>query len=92
MFTAKQQFDAGQPNNKLFNDGKPSLAQNFTFSFQNSTDWVPVQEPSVNSFGNGTYAVSFNAETDQVSVPLTVSVECQDQRGIMVGASVRCNS
>jgi len=76
----------------LFSDGKPALAQNFTFSFQNSTYWVPVVEPNINSFGNGTYAVSFNAETDQISVPLTVSVDCKDQRGITVGASVKCNN
>jgi hypothetical protein len=76
----------------LLSDGKPALAQNFTLSFQNSTNWVPVREPNINNFGNGTYAVSFNAETDQISVPLTVSVECKDQRGITVGASVRCSS
>jgi hypothetical protein len=76
----------------LLGDGQPALAQNFTFSFQNSTNWVPVKDPSINSFGNGTYAVSFNTETDQMSVPVTVSVDCKDQRGITVGANAICNS
>lgn len=76
----------------ILNEGKPALAQNFTFYFQNATDWVQVDSPSVTNFGNGTYAVSFIAETDQSNDPLIVSMYCQDQRGISVGANVTCTN
>ena len=74
----------------VLNEDKPALAQNFTFCFQNVTDWIPVEEPIINSFYNGTYAVSFNAETGQLSQPLIVSMYCQDQRGITIGANATC--
>ena len=77
----------------LLNEGKPALAQNFTFCYQNDTaGWVTVESPSINDFGNGTYAVSFIAETDQPTGPLSVSVLSQDQRGIFVGANLTCNN
>jgi hypothetical protein len=74
------------------NEDKAALAQNFAFSYQNETDWVDVNYPNITSFGNGTYAVSFNAQTPQVSDPLVVSLKCQDQRGIFVGANLTCTS
>ena len=44
----------------VLNEGKPALAQNFTFYFENATDgWVQVDSPSITDFGNGTYSVSF---------------------------------
>jgi hypothetical protein len=77
----------------LLNEGKPALAQNFTFYFENATEgWVKVDSPSINDFGNGTYAVSFIAETDQPSDPLPVSMLCQDQRGVFVGANATCTN
>ena len=76
----------------ILNEGKAALAQNFTFSYQNATDWIQVDSPSTTSFGNGTYAVSFTAETPQLNDPLVVSVLCQDQRGIFVGANLACTS
>jgi hypothetical protein len=77
----------------LLNEGKPALAQNFTFYFENATEgWVKVDSPSINDFGNGTYAVSFIAETYQPSDPLLVSMLCQDQRGIFVGANATCTN
>ena len=75
----------------VLNEGKPALAQNFTFYFENATDWIQVDSPSITNFGNGTYAVSFTAETDQPSGTLLVSMYCQDQRGITVGANVTCS-
>jgi hypothetical protein len=75
----------------LLNEGKPALAQNFIFCFENATEgWVKVDSLSINDFGNGTYGVSFIAETDQPSDPLPVSMLCQDQRGIFVGANATC--
>jgi hypothetical protein len=76
----------------LFNDGKFALAENFIVSFQNSTGWVIVEDPTINSFSNGTYTISFNVESSQLNIPITVSVDCQDKRGIIVGASVECSS
>jgi len=77
----------------VLNEGKPALAQNFTFYFENATDdLVKVDSPIITDFGNGTYAVSFIAETDQPSDPLLVSMLCQDQRGIFVGANVTCSN
>lgn len=76
----------------ILNEGKVALAQNFTISYQNATDWVAVDSPSITSFGNGTYTVSFNAQTPQLSDPLVVSLLCQDERGIFVGANLTCTS
>ena len=76
----------------VLNEGKPALAQNFTIYFENATNWMKEDTPSVNNFDNGTYSVSFNAEIGQLLDPLFVSVYCQDQRGITVGANVTCNS
>ena len=77
----------------VLNEGNPALAQNFTFYFENTTGgWNQVNSPAIDDFGNGTYAVSFTAQTGQLSSPLTVSTLCQDQRGITVKANVTCSS
>ena len=76
----------------VLNEGKAALAQNYTFSYQNETDWIAVDSPSITSFDNGTYAVSFNAQTPQPYDPLVVSLLCQDERGIFVGANITCTS
>jgi hypothetical protein len=74
----------------VLNEGKPALAQNFTFSFQNSAEWIPASSPEIINFGNGTYEVLFDAVTDQPSNPFIVSGLCQDQRGIVIGANTTC--
>jgi hypothetical protein len=75
----------------ILNEGKPALAQNFTFYFENATDgWVKVGFPSITDFGNGTYSASF--KTNQLSDSLLVSMLCQDQRGISVEANVTCTT
>jgi hypothetical protein len=77
----------------VLNEGSPALAQSFTFYFENPTEgWVQVASPNINDFGNGTYVVSFTAETDMISNPLIVSMICQDQRGIAIGANVTCTN
>jgi hypothetical protein len=77
----------------VLNEGKPALAQNFTSCFENATnDWVKVNSPNITDFGNGTYAVSFTTQSDQLNDPLMVSMVCQDQRGITVGANVTCTN
>ncbi len=80
----------------VLNEGKPALAQNFTFSYENAADgWVQVNSSSITNFanfGNGTYSVSFTTETDPSGDPLAVSMLCQDQRGITVGATITCTT
>jgi hypothetical protein len=72
------------------NEGKSALAQNFVFSYQTESDWVTVDSPSITSFGNGTYTASFTAQAPQLSDPVVVSLQCQDARGIFVGANLTC--
>jgi hypothetical protein len=76
----------------VLNEGKPALAQNFTFCFQNSSEWIRAPSPNIIDFGNGTYEVLFDAETDQPSNPFIVSALCEDQRGIIIGTNVTCTS
>ena len=77
---------------KVQNEGKPALAQNFTVSYQNGADWTTVDSPSITSFGDGTYTLTFNAQQSQPSDPLILNLLCQDQRGIFVGANLTCTS
>ncbi len=77
----------------VLNEGKPALAQNFTFYVENDTDsWVKVDSPNIIDFGNGTYSVSFTTGTYQSNNPLLVSMLCQDQRGIFVRANATCTT
>ena len=74
----------------VLNEGKAALVKNFTLSFQNGSDWIKVDSPNITTVGNGTYTLSFNAEQSQPSDPMVVSLLCQDQRGIFVGANQTC--
>jgi hypothetical protein len=76
----------------VLNEGSPALAQNFLLQYQVGTDWVAVGSTIINDHGDGTYSISFNAETGQIGDPVVVSVLCEDQRGIFVGASLTCNA
>jgi hypothetical protein len=79
----------------LLNEGKPALAQNFTFycadALSSTENWTKVTSPNITDFGNGTYAVLFYAQTDQPTDPVLASVYCQDQRGIILRANVTCS-
>jgi hypothetical protein len=79
----------------LSNEGKPALAQNFTIYYEQDgslspEEWVQVASPSIVDYGNGTYRMSFTAETEDQSDPLLVSVHCHDLRGIFIKANVTC--
>lgn len=75
----------------LLNEDKPALAQSFAFSYFDVSNWTSVISPNINDFGNGTYNVMFNAQTGQIGGnPIIVSVLCQDQRGIFIGANMTC--
>jgi hypothetical protein len=73
------------------NEGKAALTQNFTVSYQDGADWTKVNSPATTDFGNGTCAVAFDVELQQ-SDPMIVSLLCQDQRGIFVGANFTCTN
>lgn len=79
----------------LLNEGQPALARNFTVYYEQdgsleTEEWITVQSPSVTNHGNGTYLMSFAAETLNPSDPLMVSVHCWDSRSIFVRANVTC--
>ncbi len=74
----------------ILNEGKPALAQTLSFRYLNASEWVPVDAPGIVNFGNGTYTVSFAADT-LTDEPLAVSALCLDQRGIFVGANITCS-
>jgi hypothetical protein len=76
----------------VLNEGKAALAKNFTFSYLNGTEWIQVDSPTITSLGDGTYKSTFSAEQSQPNDPMVVSLLCQDQRGIFVGANLTCTS
>jgi len=76
----------------VFNEGKPTLANEFVFSYINPSGWIQVDSQNTTNFGNGTYTASFTADTLQLNDPLVVSLLCQDTRGISIGATVTCTS
>jgi len=76
----------------VVNEDKAALAQSFNFSYQSETDWIPVVLLTTTNFGNGTYTVSFNVENPQPTDPLGISMLCQDQRGVFVGANITCTN
>ena len=79
----------------ILNEGKPALAQNFTVHYEqdgslSTEEWVQVTAPSINDYGNGTYAISFTAETTNQDDPMLVSVHSHDLRHILTIANVTC--
>ncbi len=80
----------------VLNEGEPALAQNFTFYYEDGSlsteNWTQINSPKITSFYDGSYTVSFTAETVQPNDPIIVSMYCQDQRGIIVGAKVTCTN
>jgi hypothetical protein len=79
----------------VLNEAEPALAQNFTFFYDydgslSTVDWLEISLPTINNFGNGTYAVSFTCNTAQRTNDMIVSMFCHDQRGIQVSANATC--
>ena len=77
------------------NEGKPALAQSFKFYYEDAMsagNWTQVTSPSLTDYGDGTYTVTFDAQTLQPGDPLVASVLCQDQRGILVCSNVTCTN
>jgi hypothetical protein len=76
----------------VLNEARAALAQNFTISYQNGPDWTKINSPTTTCFGNGTYILTFMAGKSPPSEPLVVSLLCQDQRGISIGANLTCTN
>ena len=79
---------------KVFNEGQPALAGNFSISFEqdgnlDSENWANVEATSITDNGDGTYAFSFEAQTVQPENALLVWFSCQDQRGITLQTTVQ---
>jgi hypothetical protein len=79
----------------ILNEGKPALAQNFTVYYEQDgslspEEWVQVASPSIADYGNGTYIISFTANTTNPDDPMLVSVHSHDQRHIFIKANVTC--
>jgi hypothetical protein len=91
-----QQLDATHKQVNLtvdvLNEGKPALAESFSFSYQDGTEWETVNSPSVTNNGDGSYNISFAAESGTEVAPLIISVLCIDQRGVSIGANYTCST
>ena len=79
----------------VLNEGKPASAQNFTVYYEQDgslspEEWVQVTSPSITDYGNGTYTISFTAETTNPDDPMLVSVHSHDLRQILTRANVTC--
>jgi len=79
----------------VLNENAPALADNFTFYYEyvgwpSTPFMVKVDAPSIISFGNGTYSISFMTPTDPANDPLLVLTSCMDQRGIIAEANATC--
>jgi hypothetical protein len=79
----------------VLNEGKSALARNFTVYYEQDgslspEEWVQVASPSITDYGNGTYLMSFTAETTNPDDPLLVSVHCHDLRYIFIKANATC--
>jgi hypothetical protein len=73
----------------VFNDDKAALAEDLTVYYEcsESTGWTEVVSPNVSDYGNGTYLLSFTAETLSPTDPTLISINCRDTRGIHVWAN-----
>jgi hypothetical protein len=74
------------------NEGKPALAQGFTFQYQDGENWTQVESANIVSNGDGSYTASFAAQTAEPTSQLSVSVLCVDRRGISIGANLTCDT
>ncbi|PVX25937.1 MAG: hypothetical protein CW716_07010 [Candidatus Bathyarchaeum sp.] len=52
---------------------------------------VAAPSPSVTDYGNGTYTISFTAETQAENDPMIVSAHLYDLREIFLLANVTCS-
>lgn len=76
---------------RVYNEGKPALADRMELFYEDSGAWVPVSASnglSQVNYGDGTYNLSFLTEV--ISDPVRVLVRVYDLRGIHVQTTVIC--
>ena len=71
------------------------MAKNITLFFEEDGDlstqeWIEADSPNITDYGNGTYFLSFIAETQTRNDPVLVSAQVYDLRGIFVLANATC--
>jgi hypothetical protein len=75
----------------VYNEGKPALAKNMAFFYEELGSWLPVDSSDnlyIMDYGNGTYRASFTVETPLNAVQ--VSAHFYDLRDIFVQANTTC--
>jgi len=77
---------------RVYNEGKPALASEFSCKYQNGTQWINIETLNITDFCNGTYKILFSIQQSQPSDLLTVSINVLDQRGINIGVKATCTS
>jgi hypothetical protein len=77
---------------RVFNDGMPALASNYSCYYLDGAQWVRIENFSSTDFGTGTYEIVFSAQLSQPSDPLTVAMYVLDQRGISMRVQATCQS
>ncbi|MCW3977755.1 MAG: hypothetical protein NWE77_07470 [Candidatus Bathyarchaeota archaeon] len=80
---------------RILNEGEPALAKNVTLFFEDDGDlstqnWIGADSPSIADYGNGTYFLSFIAETQTRNDPMLISAQVRDLRDIFVLANATC--
>ena len=80
---------------RILNEGEPALAGNITLYYELDGDlsvheWIEATSPSITDYGNGTYIISFTAETKTRTDPMLVSAHVYDVREIFVLANATC--
>ncbi|MFB3889844.1 MAG: hypothetical protein ACE14S_10170, partial [Candidatus Bathyarchaeia archaeon] len=75
---------------EVSNEAKLALAKEFALYYKDTggAGWTQASDVSIRDRGNGTYLVSFDAQSQDN--PLRVSVHCINTRGIVVWANVTC--
>jgi hypothetical protein len=77
---------------KVYNEGDYTLAKNMSVFYENLGSWTLANASnnlSIVDYGNGTYAISFNANIPSETVHVLVKV--YDMRDILVQAEAFCN-
>ena len=82
-------------NCRILNEGEPVLAKNITMFYEldgdpSNQDWITASSSSNIDYGNGTYRISFIAETESINDPMLISAQVYDMRGIFVLANATC--
>jgi hypothetical protein len=75
----------------VYGEGKPALAKNMSFFYEELGTWLPVDSSdnlSITDYGNGTYLASFTVSTSSNAVQ--VSTHVYDLREVFVQANTTC--